>query len=401
MQITLPEPHEGQQKVLNSTAKVRILMCGRQWGKSLICQVISIQGMFNKENIAYVTPTNSLGKEFYRQVLKILIDVPQNLVKTNGTDLRIELWNGGTLEFFSGEPEALEKSMRGRRFHKVIIDEAAKINDLENAWINVVLPTLLRHDGDALLVSTPRGKNYFYELYKLGLERIGDYESFNYSTHDNPYLTDKAKERIKNTMTPARYRQEILAIPTENEDNPFPADKILANTIPDLSKNETVVFGIDCGRKHDPTVIIGLDKEGSMTYFKSLPIGLPWPEQTVYIQDLPTHINKIIDSTGVGDPFVQFLEEVDVRQLRRFQFTSASKMRIMKQLILDVCNDQVKFIREVADELFTMEQREGLADRVKYEAQAGFHDDRVMALAMANFYRRQALGNTNFRLYGI
>lgn len=399
MEINIPyAPHPGQQLVLDSTAKYKVLCCGRRWGKSLISQLISLEAIFSGQRVGYVTPTNSLGKEFYNEMLKLLKDIPQNYLKVNGTDLRIEIKGLGKIEFYSGEPEALEKSMRGRKFHKVIIDEAAKIQDLENAWINIISPTLIDYDGEALIVSTPRGKNFFYQLYLKGLEKIDEFESWNFPTDTNPHLPKKAVERLKESMPVSSYRQEMLAIPTENDDNPFPADNIARNTVRELSKEPTVVFGIDLGRKHDPTVIIGVDKGGSMTYYKSF--QLSWPETIQTIKDLPSAVLKIMDATGLGDVVYGQLE-LEVKHLRAFVFTNQSKARIVQQLIKDVEMDQVKFTKEVADEMYTFEQIESTNGNMKYEAQPGYHDDRIMSFAMANHYKKYGAGDNNFRLYSI
>lgn len=407
MILQLPNPHPGQLQVLQSNAKYKVLMCGRRWGKSLICQLISLQSIFEGQRVAYITPTNSLGKEFYREVLKIIQPYLQHIyqdkldqyLKVNGTDLRIEIKNGGetgTLEFFSGEPEALEKGLRGRKFHKVIVDEAAKINDLENAWINVILPTLIDYDGDALLVSTPRGMNYFYSLYQLGLKGETDYASWNFRTHDNPYLNVAVLAKMQKAMTAAAYKQEMLAEPTANERNPFSADAIQRNTMPELSKNETIVYGIDLGSRVDYSVIVGLDEDGNMTHYDCFQLG--WIETMEKLKTLPSTVVKVIDATGLGAPVYEQLENI-VKHLRPFVFTNSSKQAIVQQLIKDVETDQVKFLEPVAKELSTMEQYETAHGNMKFEAQPGFHDDSVMALAMANHYRTKEHVKKSWRVY--
>jgi hypothetical protein len=99
--LTLPKPHQGQQMVLDSTARFKVLLCGRRWGKSLISQIISILGIVNGKHIAYVTPTYQLSKIFFQDILKL---IPVKLIKAaNKTDLVITLITNGTLSFMTGE----------------------------------------------------------------------------------------------------------------------------------------------------------------------------------------------------------------------------------------------------------------------------------------------------------
>ncbi len=76
--INLPKPHAGQQQVIDSKARFKILCAGRRWGKSLVSQIVSIHGILSGEQIAYITPEFSLGKDFFREVLS---RIPQSLIK--------------------------------------------------------------------------------------------------------------------------------------------------------------------------------------------------------------------------------------------------------------------------------------------------------------------------------
>ena len=98
--IDLPYPHEGQQKIIDSKARFKVLLCGRRWGKTLVSQIIAISAMIDGKKVAYVTPEFSLGKDFFREILQRL---PKRSVSVNNkSDLFIELISGGSLKFFSG-----------------------------------------------------------------------------------------------------------------------------------------------------------------------------------------------------------------------------------------------------------------------------------------------------------
>lgn len=391
--IKLPEPHEAQKEILNSTARFKVLCCGRQFGKTLISQIISIQAMLEGKKVGYVMPTADRCKDPMREIIDRLPD--QIVKKWNQSEMLIELITGGSLKFMSGEKL---DNFRGKRFHTIIIDEAAEIIDLEEAWQRAIRATLTFYKGNALFVSTPRGKNYFYKLFQLGLERHGEYESFHFPSSANPFLDPNEIEKSRKELSTASFNQEYLALITENDKNPFRIDAIEASTTDQLSTNSTVVFGIDVAKYHDWTVIIGLDNDGRMTYFDRF--QLSWEETEEKIKQLPQDVLKVMDTTGVGDVLYERLA-VQCRRLESFKFTMRSKPEIMQELIADVNACRLRFNTKVADEMYTFEHYETANGHIKYEAQGGANcfDDSVCALAIANHYRRRGIVPPGWKLY--
>lgn len=393
--LTLPKPHPNQQKVLNSVnggCRFLVIQAGRRWGKSLISQTISILGMINAKHIAYVTPTYQLSKIFFQDILKLL---PVKLIKSaNKTDLTITLITGGSLSFLTGE--RLD-NFRGRKFHTVIIDEAAYIPDLESAWLNSIRPTLTDYRGNAIFISTPRGKNYFYALYNKGLNKEDGYESFHFTSYDNPHISADEIDLARLELPDAAFRQEYLAEPGENTNNPFGTQNIIDNTIQVLSQKETKCFGIDLGKHNDYTVITGLAEDGSMTYFERF--KSPWAITIDKIKLLPSKVLKAVDSTGVGDAVFEQLSTT-CQNITGFKFTSTSKPQIVMELVKSMETGSVKVNEITANEMMVFEYKIQPSGHIKYEAQSGFHDDAVMALAMANHYLKQAsLSNMGGWLY--
>jgi len=383
--IKLSKPHLGQLKVLQSTARFKVLMCGRRWGKSLISQVIGIMGMVSNKQVAYVTPTYALSKIFFQDVLKL---IPASLIKSaNKTDLVIQLITGGSLSFLTGE--RLD-NFRGRKFHTVIIDEASYIPDLENAWLNSIRPTLTDYEGDALFISTPRGKGYFHSLYLKGLNKEDGYESFHFNSYSNPYIKASEIDAAKLELPTAAFNQEYLAIPNANSSAVVASEYIEANTITTLSSNPTVVFGIDVAKYTDYTVIIGLDESGSMTYFDRFQSPNEITKQK--IKALPADILKAMDSThgSLGDGIFESLIFDGVQNLVGFEFTSSSKPKLITEMILAIEKGELKFNELTAQELSVFEYTYSSTGYIKYGAISGSHDDAVCALAIANRYKKQA-----------
>ncbi|TWR26913.1 hypothetical protein FPZ42_07715 [Mucilaginibacter achroorhodeus] len=389
--IKLPRPHAGQKAVLDSKARFKVLLCGRRWGKSLISQIISILGVIEGKHVAYVTPTYQLGRIFFADVLR---SIPVALIKSaNKSDLIITLRTGGTLSFLTGE--RLD-AFRGRKFHTVIIDEAAYIPDLESAWLNSIRPTLTDYKGNALFISTPRGKNYFYTLYLKGLNGENGYQSFQYSTYDNPFIDNDEIDAAKASLPEAAFQQEYLAIPNANSNAVVALNHIEANTISTLSTNQTVVYGIDIAKYSDYTVITGLDELGVTTYFERFQRDNEFTKQR--IKALPQHILKVIDSThgSIGDAIYESLQREGVANIQGFEFTGQSKPKLITEMILDIEKGNLKFNDVTARELSIFEYFYSRTGHITYGNTPGGHDDCVISLALANRGLKQVPANGNF-----
>lgn len=382
MQVTieLDKPHEGQKAVLDSTARFKVLMCGRRWGKSLISRSISITEALAGRITGYVTPTYALAKVFFDEIAKTL---PSEIATANRSDLTFKFITGGEIRFFTGE--RLD-NFRGLRLHNVIIDEAAYIPSLQDAWNNAIRPTLTDFQGKALFISTPRGKDFFYSLY---LRNEGDWQSFKYTTYDNPYILRSEIDEAKASLPKAAFEQEYLANPAENAANPFGIDFIRQN-ITSLSDKQPICYGIDLAKSYDYTVIIGLDADGCVCHFDRFQSD--WSATKNRIRNLQA-VPKLIDATGVGDPIVEELQRED-HLIEGFKFTSTSKQQLMEGLVNSIQQGTIRYPEgNIVDEL-SMFEYVYTARGVKYSAPDGMHDDSVCSLALANkiFVSSQSLG---------
>lgn len=372
VEVKLHKPHNAQRAVLESAARFRVLMCGRRFGKSLISQDISIESAIDKERVAYITPTYQLGKIFFKDILEQL---PEQIYKKNETDLVIEFITGGTIRFFTGE--RLD-AMRGLKFHKVIIDEASYIADLEQGWLNSIRPTLTDYKGKAIFLSTPKGKNYFYSLFMKSGEP--DWEAFKFTTYDNPYIDPSEIDDAKAQLPHSVFEQEYMANPMENAANPFGSTHINQCTKP-LSTNPIAYYGIDLAKSVDWTVIIGMDIQGNVCYFDRFQKDWLQTKEAILAIDRTKPI--LIDSTGVGDAIVEDLQK-SFSMMEGFKFTSTSKQQLMESLASSIHKKEIGFPEgfikselEIFEYVFT-------STGVKYSAPTGFHDDCVIALALAN-----------------
>jgi len=380
MTIEIPEPHINQDPVLDCPERFVVLMCGRRFGKSELAIIKLVSRAVSGEQIAFITPTYKLAKQFYEK-LGSLAPLPKK-------DLKIYFQNGGMVEFFTGE--RLD-NLRGRKFHGVIIDEASFIPDLEQGWLNSIRPTLTDYKGWALFLSTPRGKNFFYSLWMKGGEP--NWASFKFSTYDNPYIDKAEIEEAKSQLPTAVFEQEYMANPMENSANPFGSD-FIRKCIRPISTLPPVCYGIDLAKSYDWTVIVGLDQNGSVCYLDRFQRDWHGTKQAIL------SLNRkpmLIDSTGVGDPIFEELQRAGM-PVQGLKFTSQSKQNLMVGLQTAIQQGAIGFPDGVIVNELEVFEYQFTANGVRYSAPSGFHDDCVVALALAysNFSLKMGSGRYSF-----
>jgi Terminase large subunit, T4likevirus-type, N-terminal/Terminase RNaseH-like domain len=382
MRIELPNPHVNQQVILDSSKRFRVVMCGRRFGKSELSQIEIIVNALQGKQVAYITPTYQLARVFFDRLTKA---IP---FENNKSELSIKFPNDGAVYFFTGE--RLD-NLRGRKFHFIVIDEASFIPNLEEGWQNSIRPTLTDYKGRALFLSTPKGKNFFYSLFLKSGEP--DWESFKFTTYDNPYIDRGEIDDARTQLPQVVFEQEYMANPAENASNPFGSSYIKQCTF-ELSHEPPIAFGVDLAKSVDWSVIIGLDKNGSVCHFERF--QKDWRQTKQVIENLP-RIPILIDSTGVGDPIFEDLQREGVL-VTGFKFTSTSKQQLMEGLASAIQQRKITFPEGYITNELEVFEYQYTATGVRYSAPQGFHDDCVMALGLAwqHYTRNQAQGKYSF-----
>lgn len=368
--ITLTEPHEAQQSVLNEKQRFNVLCCGRRWGKSNLAVNLLSEPAIDGFPVGYFTPTYKLLDGTYTECIAAL----EPIIKRKNEHQFIELITGGRIEFWSLENELAGRS---RKYKRTIVDEAAFAKDLWKRWTESIRATLTDLKGDAWFLSTPKGKNDFFKLHARGTQGEANWKSWQMSTYTNPYIDPTEIDDAKSDLPEIAFRQEYMAEFSDNIANPFGLPFINQCTYP-LSALPPVCFGIDLAKSFDYTVIIGLDKNCAVCYFDRF--QMDWRATTRRILDLP-NVSIAIDSTGVGDPIAEDIARV--KDVELFKFTSQSKQQIMEGLAVKIQQRGVTFPEgHIKDELENFEY-EFTRTGVKYAAPQGLHDDCVCALALA------------------
>jgi phage terminase large subunit-like protein len=201
-------PDQGRIALALHSFDVIVAAMGRRYGKTVLGLVLVISALLAGMKVAWVVPTYRNSNPLWRAVRVALAPLQRaGRAKLNQAERMAELWNGGLLMIYSADSI---DAMRGEWFHLVVVDEAARVS--EAAYEDVIQATVADVGGKIVLISTPKGKNWFWREYRRGVERADNVISFRAPTTANPSpLIRKAAARAERVVPERTYRQEWLA----------------------------------------------------------------------------------------------------------------------------------------------------------------------------------------------
>lgn len=198
-----------QLEVWNHPARFKVIAAGRRCGKSYLAAwallINALSANDPRSWTFYVSPTMNQS----RQILwKVLLDLGHSVIKKyHVNNLDIELINGQTIGLRGADrPD----TMRGVSLNFLVLDEYADMKP--DVFEEILRPALSDKEGAAIFISTPKGRNHLYDLYKYAeLEGDPEWAAFHFTSYDNPYLKDSEIEAAKRSMSSYAFRQEFMA----------------------------------------------------------------------------------------------------------------------------------------------------------------------------------------------
>jgi hypothetical protein len=264
----------------------------------------------------------------------------------------------------------------------------------QETWTEAVRPTLAVRGKKILFLSTPKGKNWFYDMFQLGQSSdYPNYKSYQAQSQDSPFISNEEIIDAKNTLPPNIFKQEYMAEFLDDGGEVF--TNLNANTFNQYPRpNGTVYCGIDLGRANDYTVATFIDNTGNTVDIYRAN-GKSWSDMT---NELSAIINKynavtMVEVNSIGDVIYEQLKN-KVKTIYPFVTSNKSKQEIIEGLILDFNEGNIKIpsrelFQPLYDELgyFTY-QYNPKTRNVSYGHPSGLHDDTVISLALANYTRK-------------
>lgn len=181
-----------------------MIAAGRRWRKTSLGTPRQIRIAAKGGNCWWIAPSYDIAEIAWDFIAGISAQIPT--ATRSLAHRRMDL-GGGWVQVKSADAEG---GLRGRGLDDASFDEAAHIRDLQPLWEQEVRPALADKKGSACFFSTPKGMNYFYELFKLA-EIDPQWASFQMPSSTNPFLDPAEIEEMRRTMPALVFRQECLA----------------------------------------------------------------------------------------------------------------------------------------------------------------------------------------------
>ena len=395
-------PHEGQLPVHLSRAQRRVLACGVRWGKTRAAawETLAASMQPRKESRGWiVAPTYDLGQKVFREVIEISTTrLKHRIVELKESERMLVLSNlaGGRSEIRVRSADS-PTSLLGEALDWVVIDEAAQLKS--SVWQSYVSQRLVDRRGWALIISTPRGRGWFYDAYQLGQGRDPDYESWNAPSWQNPTL-DAALIEAERARLPERvFAQEYAGAFVEGFGAVFRRVREAATgSLQPAKPGERYFAGLDLAKTEDFTVLVIMNHLRQVVYFDRFH-RLDWSVQIARIkaaiQRYPL-CSLLVDSTGVGEPIFELLKKSGLR-VHPYTLTAASKENLINRLMVLLEHGEIQLptyqlCPVLVEELEGYEYTGTDESSSRMRAAGSGHDDAVIALALAAWESSQFRG---------
>jgi hypothetical protein len=360
--------------------------CGRRFGKTIAAANEVCKFACEHENTLswWVAPTYRQARIAYRQMKKALAALT---IRSSDAELRIELINGSVIECRSADnPD----NLRGEGLHMLVVEEAAMLP--AKTWYEILRPMLSDTNGRAVFISTPKGRNWFYEIFQRGLDPLRtEYASFTFPTSVNPYVPAEEIENARQDLPEDTFRQEYLAEFLEESAGVFRGIDacIYGEYIAEEPQPGHQYFmGWDVAKYHDFSVMTVIDAFTNRVVYFYRTNQTSYEVQIKKAAEIANRYNAYVlqDVTGVGDPILESLKALVGAD--GYLFTNASKKILVEHLQLAFQHRTISIpnIAVLIAELRVFEYKFNPVTRVvTYGAPDNAHDDCVISLALAYF----------------
>ena len=336
--------------------------------------------------VAWFSPTYKMLIETWREAVRTFAPIT---ARRSVQERRIEYVTGGMLEFWSlDNPDVA----RGRKYRRVVIDEAAMVPNLMDIWQYAIRPTLADYNGDAWFLSTPKGRNGFWQMWQWGRDGDhGDWRAWQMPSSVNPRLAQSEIDAMHDTMPESVYRQEIEAAFLDNGSGVFRniAACLTAplDATPEAHAGHHIVCGCDWAREADYSAFsvgcVTCHQEVARDRFNQVDYHV----QVGRVQALAERFKPlaiVAESNSMGLPIIEQLRRKGLPMVP-FQTTNASKQIGIDALALAFEQGQIRIIPDetLIGELEAYTSEKLPSGMIRYGAPEGAHDDLVISTMLA------------------
>ena len=210
--VELPRPRPHQAPILDDPHRFKQIVAGRRFGKTLLSLMACVggqggadrplRGALQGAEVWWVAPTYGQASGVWRELKWACRNA---YVDKSETEHRILLPGGGSVTVKSSDNPDL---LRGAGLDGVVLDEAASC--AAEAWYEALRPALVDKRGWGMLIGTPKGQNWFYDVWQNTQEST-DWGHWQAPTSANAMISPEEIEATREQLSPQVFLQEILA----------------------------------------------------------------------------------------------------------------------------------------------------------------------------------------------
>lgn len=332
----------------------------------------------------HLFPTYTEAKNsIWRDKNMLFGNIPAQLIdKTNESELVVTFKNGSIYQLIGADNA---DRLRGAGPFGLVLDEYDSMKD--DVW-PIVEPIVRANGGWAWFVGTPKGKLKLFEMYQRGQVPNDEWKSWLLRADQSGIISKDQLERSRMTMSQALFNQEWLCEFQETEGSVFRnvRSAATATPLPPLPYHN-YSMGVDLAKVQDFTVIAIYDRQTNQQVYQDRFQILEWPFQKKRIIEIAKYYNNALvtlDATGIGDPIADDLIRAGLA-VNPFKISNESKKELIEKLSIWIEQGKCRFIN-MAETLYEFDNfsydisRNG---KIMYNAREGFHDDIVIAHALA------------------
>jgi len=202
--IKPPKMHQAQKEIYRHPARFKVVSAGRRFGKTMLAARKLTEYAVKSKQGMWIAPSYLIAEVGWRAMVRMAQQI--GTAKVNRADKMVQIGRGWA-QIRSADSDG---GIRGEGLDYVVFDEAAHTRGLMDIWTQEIRPALADRQGGAMFISTPKGYNDFYELYRLA-DTEADWHSWLVPSWRNPYLSRDEIEAARRTMPELVFRQEFGA----------------------------------------------------------------------------------------------------------------------------------------------------------------------------------------------
>ncbi len=212
--------HPHQQKIAASNARYKIVRGGRRGGKTVvktetmlfkaISKLVKLARAFPNRSVIFIAPTQKQARTIIWEALKARM-AGIGTANESRLEMTIPTEEGGKATIFVGGWENRENYRGMSNVIHIEFDEVDTMKDFFIGWQEIFRPMIMETGGSVGFGGTPKKENPNLRRLEKEYKDDPEWESFHFTSWDNPDIPRAELEKAKAEMDNSTYKEEIMA----------------------------------------------------------------------------------------------------------------------------------------------------------------------------------------------